>query len=791
MKKFVVWWLVLSSLMWGDIIVKSGWQLVGLDRDIEDMSIFNNGSVEQVWVYNAASQSWSGYSPDAAIAAKIAASYSTIGSIKSWQGMWIKSTKEWYLTAAVGTHTSPVNKLELQKGWNLISVPVNSTISPEIFKDALAWRYNGESWQVYGGEVNGFGAISGIRSSDGIWIKLSEAKSIDISQESAELRTFASKVRMEAYIKNMVQYNSMPYYAYYYTDGIAVSETSNTATVDDTSGGDTGSNEATDTTTTNLQEEGVLEADALMNDTVYTYYLNKAAHTVDIRELSRLAIGDTSLYAQIELDHDYPGAFYLYSGKLIVLSSFYNNTGYGTQVAVDIYDVADPANPSKIESFVFDGSLSSSRVVDGKLYTVSTFYPYAQVEYPVLEVEGNVEGYPGTCSTGTATVSSDGTSTVTEADCTYDTGYYGYYYTYDYEHPTVTATYLVPQISSTGYSGDLVTYDTFYAPYKLNQTPTITTIASFDLGTAKYLKSISVVGDSSIVYASTKALYVVSTQYPIYYDFYNYQERSAVYKFALGDPLQFEGMGFVNGRGLNQFSLSEYEDILRIAVTEGDTWQGKTANALYTLESNGSALNLKGYLGSLGEELETIRAVRLIGERGYVVTFVQTDPLYTLDLSDPANPKKVGELKVDGFSEYIHPIDSNRLLTIGRDADSNGVTQGVSIQLFDVSDFANPKLASKISIGDNTYYSQAEYDHKAFIYRQSDQLFSVPYTTWYGGQMYYPLYQINGLSISKLGEVNIYNDYSCDPRSVIYDFGGSSHMASFCSAEAVTLDIVK
>ena len=127
------------------------------------------------------------------------------------------------------------------------------------------------------------------------------------------------------------------------------------------------------------------------------------------------------------------------------------------------------------------------------------------------------------------------------------------------------------------------------------------------------------------------------------------------------------------------------------------------------------------------------------------MTFRQTDPFYTLDLSDVKAPKQVGELQIDGFSRYLHPIDENYILGVGRDADSQGVQKGLMLELFDISDFANPKVADKVVIGDRYTYSEAEYNHKAFVYRSSDKLFGFNYiNSWRdSSEAYYGVYEIN------------------------------------------------
>jgi uncharacterized secreted protein with C-terminal beta-propeller domain len=129
-------------------------------------------------------------------------------------------------------------------------------------------------------------------------------------------------------------------------------------------------------------------------------------------------------------------------------------------------------------------------------------------------------------------------------------------------------------------------------------------------------------------------------------------------------------------------------------------------------------------VGGLGRG-ERIFAVRFLGEKGYVVTFRQVDPLYTLDLSDPQKPTVRGELKILGFSSYLHPIGDDLLLGLGQDANEQGETQGTQLSLFDVSDLGAPKRLHQHSLGESTS-SAAEYDHHAFLYWAPTKLTVVP-----------------------------------------------------------------
>jgi uncharacterized secreted protein with C-terminal beta-propeller domain len=151
-------------------------------------------------------------------------------------------------------------------------------------------------------------------------------------------------------------------------------------------------------------------------------------------------------------------------------------------------------------------------------------------------------------------------------------------------------------------------------------------------------------------------------------------------------------------------------------------------NHVYVLEDHGASLNLVGHIGGIAPG-ERIMSSRFQGDKGYLVTFEQIDPLFTLDLSDNHNPRVVGELKVPGFSTYLHPVADGKLLSIGVDGTNRWRTQ---ISLFDVSDFANPSLQSALPVeAQNSWgWSEALYDHKAFQYWAPKNLLAIPQSTY-------------------------------------------------------------
>src|SRR5262249_36601897 len=146
---------------------------------------------------------------------------------------------------------------------------------------------------------------------------------------------------------------------------------------------------------------------------------------------------------------------------------------------------------------------------------------------------------------------------------------------------------------------------------------------------------------------------------------------------------------------------------------------GTAQSSVYVLHQQGGTLGQMGHVDGLGTG-ERIYAVRFVGPVGYVVTFRQTDPLYTVDLRDPAHPKVIGELKINGYSAYLHPVGDNRLIGIGQEADANGRVQGTQLSLFDVSDPAQPKRLAQYHV--QFGHSEAEFDPHAFLYWPADKL---------------------------------------------------------------------
>jgi Beta propeller domain len=244
----------------------------------------------------------------------------------------------------------------------------------------------------------------------------------------------------------------------------------------------------------------------------------------------------------------------------------------------------------------------------------------------------------------------------------------------------------------------------------------------------------AIMTDGQIVYASTKALYVATqkaiverpdtTQPPP-------DQVTEIHKFDISDPDQttYQGSGAVDGTLLNQFSMSEQDGFLRVASTSAPLWwsQGNdrpSQSYVTVLAQKDNTLQAIGRVGDLGKG-QRIYAVRFLGDVGYVVTFRQIDPLYTIGLSDPEHPKVLGALDLLGYSAYLHPVGDGLLLGVGQAADEQGRTQGTQLSLFDVSDPANPARIAQHELGSGSNTS-VEFDHHAFLWWSPSKLAVLP-----------------------------------------------------------------
>ena len=184
----------------------------------------------------------------------------------------------------------------------------------------------------------------------------------------------------------------------------------------------------------------------------------------------------------------------------------------------------------------------------------------------------------------------------------------------------------------------------------------------------------------------------------------------------------YAASGAVEGALKDVWSLSEHAGSLRVVTTRATPWDSETF--VTVLQLRDGELKPVGRVGNLGRG-EDVYAVRFLGEIGYVVTFRRIDPLYTLDLSDPERPRLLGELKIPGYSAYLHPLGGDLLLGVGQEATLAGMRVGTQLSLFDTSDLRQPKRLHARMLGWGN--SQAEWTHHAFTYWPAKRTVVVPF----------------------------------------------------------------
>ena len=460
------------------------------------------------------------------------------------------------------------------------------------------------------------------------------------------------------------------------------SESSNTVTV-------TGSGFST----TNIQVQGVDEADTVKNDGQYIYTISNSynyygyggdnTNTVYIvsadqnnpRVVAKISLGNDTAPAGLFLSAD--------SSKLVVIASKYQYYNYmRTDIAAPtimpyyqsdvytflyVYDISNKAQPTLTRNITASGSYFNSRMIGDNIYAI-----VSQTAW----VYNNLPSAP--------TVYEDGK----EYACSATSIYYA-------------------DMNDTSFS--------FTSFYGLNikddaASPTNMTV---------------LMGGASTMYVSPQNIYLTYSDWDQTSGQYN-----SIYRVAInGLQLSVQAQGSVPGYIINQYAMDEYNGYFRVATNYWSYGQSSSTqvNNVYILNQN---LTVTGKLEGLAPN-ENMHSVRFMGDRCYLVTYQTTDPLFVIDLANPTNPTVLGELKIPGYSDYLHPYDATHIIGVGKDADvttdgSIAYYQGIKLALFDVSDVNHPVQISNVSIGDRGSQSDALNDPKAFLFDKAKNLLVIP-----------------------------------------------------------------
>jgi uncharacterized secreted protein with C-terminal beta-propeller domain len=464
---------------------------------------------------------------------------------------------------------------------------------------------------------------------------------------------------------------------------------------------------------TNVQEAGIDEPDSVKTDgkTIFAVSNNKVFAT---RAGSAPAlVGSVEVVGAQEL--------LLIGTKLIVISNggayAIDDAPSGSRAMImrpyypqpsrfSVYDVSDPAAMRFTGSFDVEGSYISARLVDGVARFAVRSYPKLDFTYPTDSSQPAQDA---------ALAHNRDVINATSADTWLP-------------HFTVTSA-----SGQTSKSEALTSCGDSYRPPSFSGFGMLSVI-TFNLDKPADSTAASVMADGDTVYASADRMYVSTTAWDsVQNQTVAPAPNTLVHAFDIRSKTQatYLASGKVRGSVLNQFSLSEHNGLLRVATTDPT---GGSESFLTVLQNNGEALVPIGQVGGLGHG-ERIYGVRFIDDAAYVVTFRQVDPLYVVELSDPTKPAVKGELKITGYSAYLHPIGPGRLLGIGQEATPEGRRAGVQASIFDVSDPASPKLVTRTVVGGNSYTS-AEYDHHAFLYWAPAKLAVLPLSVYDQSQQF-------------------------------------------------------
>lgn len=357
-----------------------------------------------------------------------------------------------------------------------------------------------------------------------------------------------------------------------------------------------------------------------------------------------------------------------------------------------LYDVADPAAPVEVQRTELDGWYADARVVDGVARVVVSSYAEVAAD---LDGAGVAEALPAFRS---RTAGDDEIASGAAVSC---------------EQVFVSAD-----------------------PVGLSETSILR--VDFEDGFDP-ADTVTIIADPGAVYASADHLYLAASHYgamdPATVDAFGLGREIAPveitttiqsFDLAAEGPAAVGASGEVAGSLVNSYALSEYEGDLRVATT-GIGSDGVSESSVRVLRATGDALTEIGAVGGLGRT-ETIQSVRYVGTTAYVVTFRQTDPLYVIDLTDPTAPTVEGELKITGFSSYLHPIGDGRVVGVGRDADEEGRDQGFQLSIFDVTDPKAPTRTDQFTVP--TGWSAAEHDPHAFLWWAPESVVVIPLETY-------------------------------------------------------------
>ncbi|MEG2080803.1 MAG: beta-propeller domain-containing protein [Oscillospiraceae bacterium] len=496
---------------------------------------------------------------------------------------------------------------------------------------------------------------------------------------------------------------------------------------------------------TNLQVKNVDEADIVKNDGKYLYTVSaninskviiaNVENPKDLKIVSSIDFQKEDYYTQIvEIYQSGDTLIIIKNSNLIkneakisgtpqneiAIDGAFRTTMLNAKTSAVIFDISDRANPKNVNEISLDGFYISSRLVNNRLYLITNY------SVPLFKDDKTLK------------------------DNCIPSYYKG-------EEKVKFSTNSIKLL-------------------KDNNESSYTCLALIDIkDKEKDVKTLAVLGGSSQCYSTENKLFlarnfvdekvsddvVSNNNDTVSSSIISNSERTQIFMFDIGEDIQYNCFGEVDGSILNQFSMDQYNGYFRIATT----LNSNSSNSITILDMK---LQKVGEITNLAKG-ERIYAVRFMGDTAYTVTFKQTDPLFVIDLKNPVAPTVLGEVKVPGFSNYLHPYSDKYVIGIGRDGTQNGANNGLKVSLFDISDKANPKEVSKITYNGRYVESPVQNSHKAYLSINNTNEFAIPINKTIGSsnktESYLSLITVenNSLKISgKYGEGEKNQSYSDD-----------------------------
>lgn len=449
---------------------------------------------------------------------------------------------------------------------------------------------------------------------------------------------------------------------------------------------------------TNTQVNNVDEADIVKVDGNYIYYVSNKklviidAHTPEASEkISEINYKDTNFN---------PREVYVKGQKIIVIGNEYDNSCKTEVISTEdvtatdiervqeskpksgmrIYDISNIKEPKETRRVMIEGNYISSRMIEDNIYYVANKYiATSNIQKNKME---------------------------------------------DLDEDKYKPVY---QDTAVSQEEKCINYDLIYY-FPETQDSSYLMLAGLNINNNEEAEIRTFLGAGQYIYSSEKNMYIATNKTTYGKGYEVLGGTTHLLKIELNNgKFNFKAECNIDGQVNNQFSMDENKDTFRIATTTGNIWVDETtANNLYILNDK---LEEIGRVENFGKE-EKIYSVRYVENKAYVVTFKQTDPLFVIDLSESTKPQILGELKIPGYSTYLHPYDDTHLIGFGYDTKENGtrvITNGLKMSMFDISDFNNPQELFKISIGDSKYtYSELLYNHKALLFSKEKNIIAFP-----------------------------------------------------------------